>query len=246
MSDPADPTRRALTAYFDAVEESRGADRPAKRDDPTLRRIGKYLVPPALRVGARVRATDAIAGRERRKAAALVADGSVRLHLGSGAVRKEGWVNVDLLGDPVDLAWNLLKPFPFPNGSVEAIFSEHFLTLFPHKHGVTQLAECHRVLQPGGVLRVAVPDPWKDRSELAEEAGLGEAGRPALPRLLAMQEVFYYPGNRSMYDRDVLELVLRAVGFGEVEQRQFGSSRLEPSLDSPHRQAWTIYVEAVK
>jgi predicted SAM-dependent methyltransferase len=112
--------------------------------------------------------------------------------------------------------------------------------VLPLSAGLAQLRDAYRLLRLGGVLRIAVPDPWKDESDLPAVAGA------TLPRLLVMQEVLYYPDNRTMYDADTLTLVLRAVGFSLAEQRQFGESRLEPCPDSEHRREWSIYVEAVK
>ncbi len=56
--------------------------------------------------------------RERRRAQTVARQDDLKLHLGCGGERKKGWVNIDLLGDPVDVAWNLAKPLPFASGSV--------------------------------------------------------------------------------------------------------------------------------
>jgi hypothetical protein len=62
--------------------------------------------------------------------------------------------------------------------------------------------------------------------------------------MLALQELFYYPGHHTMYDAETLGLVLRAAGFEEPRQRRFGESSFEPAPDSPHREAETLYMEA--
>ncbi len=54
--------------------------------------------------------------------------------------------------------FDLRKRFPFPDESVDAIYAAHVwehLTLSVAKHAT---AECYRVLKPGGVLRLAVPN----------------------------------------------------------------------------------------
>ncbi len=147
-------------------------------------------------------------------------------------------MNLDLLGDRVDLAWNLATPLPFPEGVAEAVFNEHLLGLIDLRQGLALLDECYRVLAPGGVVRVGVPDPWPERSRFAE----GDR----LPRLLAAQEVFYYPGNVAMYDVETLGLALRAAGFEQVEQRAFGDSRITPCPDTDRRREGTLYIEAVR
>ncbi len=42
---------------------------------------------------------------ERRKARLAAGQPDIRPHLGCGGERKAGWLNIDLLGDPVDVAW---------------------------------------------------------------------------------------------------------------------------------------------
>ena len=53
---------------------------------------------------------------------------------------------------------DLTRPLPFPGNSVSAVFSSHvFEHLFSDEVG-RLIAEIHRVLAPGGVCRVVVPD----------------------------------------------------------------------------------------
>jgi predicted SAM-dependent methyltransferase len=56
------------------------------------------------------------------------------------------------------IEFDLSAPIPLPDASVDRILTEHFLE---HVDGVTManiLADCHRLLQPGGLMRVSVPD----------------------------------------------------------------------------------------
>src|SRR5262249_12971261 len=56
---------------------------------------------------------------------------------------------------------NVRRRFPHPDGAFEAVFSSHFLEhLYPDEARLC-LRESHRVLRPGGVCRVAVPDLQK-------------------------------------------------------------------------------------
>jgi SAM-dependent methyltransferase len=195
-------------------------------------------------MGPRLAATRALRSRERRRLAELPRP--LRLHLGSGNEHKDGWVNVDLAGYPVEAAWNLARPLPLQDGSVEAIFHEHLLEHLTLEEGLAFCRECHRLLRPGGVLRIGVPDAGAAARSYAEDPGAFlEEARPGRPTaMLALQELFYYPGHRTMYDFQTLALLLRAAGFDRPEQRAFGETALEPPPDSPHRRAETLYVEA--
>jgi predicted SAM-dependent methyltransferase len=230
--------RARLLAYLDRLEATRDADRRVDAGTPLPRKIGKHLLPARSRVRARLAATRLVRPRERRRARELAARAPLKLHLGSGVEYKPGWVNVDLLGDRVDLAWDLTTPLPFPDGVAEAVFIEHVLTVIDLRNGLAVFDECFRLLGPGGIVRVGVPDPWPTRSAISQGDDL--------PRLLAVQEIFYYPGNRAMYDAETLELALRAAGFRQTEQRDFGDSRIAACPDTPRRREGTLYVEAVR
>ena len=81
-----------------------------------------------------------------------------RLNLGSGAIVKAGYLNVDLLPGG-DLTLDLRRGLPFDSDCCERIVSEHFFEHLDYPDMVgTVLRECLRVLQPGGELRISVPD----------------------------------------------------------------------------------------
>jgi hypothetical protein len=214
-------------------------------DDPLAKRAAKRVLPSRLRTRVAMRATDALRARERRRARALAAGRPLRLHLGSSRSRKPGWLNVDLVGYPVELAWNVRRPLPFGDATAEAIFHEHLLEHLSLEDGLRLTVECHRLLEPGGVLRVGVPDAGRYARSYADADGFIAEVRPGRPTpLLALQEVFYGSGHRTMYDADTLLLVLAAAGFETADVRDFGQSAIEPAPDSPHRRRETLYVEA--
>lgn len=81
------------------------------------------------------------------------------LNLGCGARRHPDWVNVDFCAHAPDvLAHDLATPLPFADDSFDAVYHSHVLEHLPREAASGFLAECRRVLRPGGVLRVAVPD----------------------------------------------------------------------------------------
>ncbi len=240
--------RAALEDYFQNVDETQVRLRASKSTDSKLRLLTKHAVPVKFRGTARMLITDALAIRERRKADAIVAGGQpIRLHLGCGGEHKDGWVNVDLVGDPVDLAWDLARGIPFPDGSVEAIFHEHLLEHIPLRAGAGFLAECFRVLRSGGILRVGVPDAGELIRSYASDGAYLEELHPGRPtRLLAVQELFYWHRHTTMYDTDTLALLFRASGFPDPVQKSFGDSGLAVAPDTERRRAETLYMEAVK
>jgi predicted SAM-dependent methyltransferase len=218
---------------------TRGADRGLAAR--LLRRVTGF----ELRQAAKVKGVRLLAPLERRKAARLARTGPLRLHLGSGANRLPGWVNVDVLGMSPDLHWDLTRRLPFADGVAEAVFLEHVLEHFPLAEVFGLLAEARRLLAPGGVLRVGVPDFGRYLESYAGDRAFIQRERPGRPTaLLAVAEVALSHGHRSVWDGETLERVLAESGFQEIELRSFGESRLEPAPDHPLREGETVYAEA--
>ena len=79
----------------------------------------------------------------------------MKLNLGCGDKKIEGYVNVDMYGSP-DVTFDLSQfPWPFESDSADEIFSSHFL-----EHAIDYektILEIHRILKPAGVLHFKVP-----------------------------------------------------------------------------------------
>jgi predicted SAM-dependent methyltransferase len=156
-------------------------------------------------------------------------------------------VNVDLASTGPDLAWDLSRPVPLPDGSVAAIFHEHLLEHLPLPAAMGFLRECHRLLRPRGVLRVGVPDFGRYARDYSGRRALIDEARPGRPTaLMALSEMVFCYEHASMWDEETLVGVLREVGFGAPEARAFGDSSIQPAPDRPWRALETLYVEAVK
>lgn len=88
----------------------------------------------------------------------------MKINLGCGTKKLDGYVNVDQCGEP-DIRWDLSQfPWPFEDESIDEVFSEHFLE---HIHDYEKtIKEIHRILIPGGKFRAVVPHfkspyyPW--------------------------------------------------------------------------------------
>jgi len=83
------------------------------------------------------------------------------LNLGCGtrySTRPE-WVNVDSAARPPHvIAHDLRAGIPFSDAIFDLVYHSHVLEHFSRANGYLLIEECWRVLRPGGVLRVAVPD----------------------------------------------------------------------------------------
>jgi len=81
------------------------------------------------------------------------------LNLGCGQHYHPNWVNVDFAktGDGV-IGHNLLKGIPFDENTFEVVYHSHVLEHFPKDKAALFINECYRVLKPGGIIRIAIPD----------------------------------------------------------------------------------------
>jgi predicted SAM-dependent methyltransferase len=82
-----------------------------------------------------------------------------RLHWGCGPITPYGWVNSDIEPGPgVDVVADIRKGLPLPDDSFDYIVSIHTLPEIPYRDLDRALQELRRVLTPGGVLRLSLPD----------------------------------------------------------------------------------------
>jgi SAM-dependent methyltransferase len=77
----------------------------------------------------------------------------VRLNVGSGDIQIPGYTNVDIKSG-IDA-----RKLPYADGSVDEVYASHLLEHFDYNGEVPAvLREWVRVLRPGGLLRISVPD----------------------------------------------------------------------------------------
>ncbi len=170
---------------------------------------------------------------------------ALRLHIGCGTGHIPGWINIDVA--PAPLSMNVLAGLPFSDGTARYAFVSHLLEhLFFPGDVRPFLADIHRVLEPGGVLRIVVPDVEKcieayttnDRSFFASrretwpwwpvdptrlEDFLAYAGTSPEPAYL-------FESHKYGYDFETLARVLADAGFVDISRSTFMGSVHEALL----------------
>ena len=151
---------------------------------------------------------------------------------------------------------NVAKRIPHASGTVDAIYSSHMIEHLPRDGAWAFLLECHRVLRPGGRLRLVVPDlhglahQYLQRGDADDFLGHLQSETHSPSGLLARLRWLLVGsrGHHWMYDARSLGALMEEAGFVEVEAMEPGQTHLaEPGgLDLRERQINSIYLEAVR
>ena len=81
------------------------------------------------------------------------------LNVGCGRCYHPEWTNIDLVAATPDVrAYDLRRGLPYEDDSFDGVYHSHVLEHLSPDAARGMLTECRRVLRPGGVLRVVVPD----------------------------------------------------------------------------------------
>jgi SAM-dependent methyltransferase len=175
-----------------------------------------------------------------------------RLNWGCGESGEPGWINSDLKEGPgVDISCDILDGLPIESNTLDYVVSIHALPMISYPDLVPVLEELRRVLKPGGVLRLALPDVDKGiRAYLA-----GEHSYFAVPdddaRTLGgkfILHMLWFGYSVSMFTSEFAHELLERAGFEQIRDCRFGETNSEdPGItELDNREPETLFVEAVK
>ncbi|OGR40274.1 MAG: hypothetical protein A2051_07695 [Desulfovibrionales bacterium GWA2_65_9] len=100
-----------------------------------------------------------------------------RLNCGCGRHAHPDWTNVDFHAQvPGVLVHDLRLGIPSADESFDCVYSAHMLEHLPRHNAGAFLADCLRVLTPGGILRLVVPDLEAVARQYLEHLERAEAG----------------------------------------------------------------------
>ena len=205
-----------------------------------------------------------------------------KLHLGCSNKIFDGWVNVDYsLGARVvhipvfgpvaqklgvfNIEWdkriflhNLVEEFPWKEHEIKVVYSSHTLEHMTREDGARFLSECYRVLEPGGIIRIVVPDlkyhvdAYNDGDVLAENFieslhVLYDTGSGKFSSLKKRFAPFFQFPHKCMYDSSALVRVMKGVGFDATVKAPFESEISDINMiEGKGRTRNAVIVEGVK
>ena len=83
----------------------------------------------------------------------------ILVNLGCGSRFNPQWLNFDIhSSSPAVRACDLLRGVPLADASCDAVYNAALLEHLPRSLAERFLCECNRILKPGGILRIGVPD----------------------------------------------------------------------------------------
>lgn len=175
-----------------------------------------------------------------------------RLHWGCGPITPYGWVNSDLQAGPgIDVVADIRAGLPLPDDSFDYVVSIHALPELAYSDLDRALSELRRVLKPGGVLRLALPD--LDKAIAAYTAGdidyflIPDEVVKSLAGKMIVQ-LLWYGRSRSMFTVEFATELLTRTGFSSIQKypfRQTGSPH--PGIvELDDRELESFFVEARK
>ena len=201
---------------------------------------------------------------------------SDKLHLGCGLVTPEGWLNVDgswnarlakypiihkplialtgrkgvYAGKSNIYGHDVRKPLPWKDATFGVVYASHLLEHLYVDEADRLLKECLRVLRPGGVVRMVVPDlrplvegyhtgvfpKWvndfpcnPDRADRLVNGLLMRSQEAPKGSLFSrtFDAMFDFHSHKWMYDGPSLASRLVAAGFAEVANKGYLDSRIK-------------------
>lgn len=198
------------------------------------------------------------------------ADGGICLNYGAGWDAPSDWLNLDaspvirfertpLLGRlytknaarfPANVEYgDVVKGLDLTDDSVDLAFSSHVLEHLPREEGEQAIRETFRVLRPGGIFRIVVPDlETAVRRYIADlDADVADANDRLLRKIIMGQErrarglgsvlrgMFSNASHQWMWDEASLNALLARHGFVDIRRAAFGDSA-DPRFRSVERE----------
>jgi SAM-dependent methyltransferase len=175
-----------------------------------------------------------------------------RLNWGCGFHTMPGWINSDQKQGPgIDLTCDIAQGLPLETDSIDCVVSVHALPEVPYDRIVPVLRELRRVLKPGGILRLCLPDLLKgvrafERGDRDYFLVPDQDARSLGAKLVT--QLIWYGFSRSIFTADFIEEMLLKAGFSRVVHCAYRrTSGPDPRIvDLDNREPESLYVEAYK
>jgi predicted SAM-dependent methyltransferase len=135
---------------------------------------------------------------------------------------------------------DLAHSLPFADASVDVVYSSHFVEHLFRDEAQQLLRESWRVLKPGGLVRVCVPD----LAYAVERYRQGHASEMLEQYFFVEDRSSFLARHKYMYDFALMQTALTEAGFGAIERRGWRDGAAPDLALLDNRPEETLYVEA--
>jgi predicted SAM-dependent methyltransferase len=189
----------------------------------------------------------------------LAARRNLLVHLGCGNALLAGWLNLDCYPPPrresmETLTLDLRRGLPLATASAAALFTEHFLEHLPFETvRAVVLPDIKRVLQPGGRVRIGIPDgEYFIDQYISYRSGkrdaLFERQRSNRTPMTMLNEIAHGFGHYFAYDFETISNLLANTGFVNIRRCKAFDTTVDHFRGKDRTDEWrnamTLYVEA--
>ncbi|MBD1928900.1 methyltransferase domain-containing protein [Trichocoleus sp. FACHB-90] len=135
---------------------------------------------------------------------------------------------------------DLTKKFPWADNSVDAAYTSHVLEHLYLDGALNCISEVYRVLKPGGIFRIAVPD--LDQLIKSYDSNCPEV---FLTEFLEATQTLEKNRHHWHYNENSLRKILQEAGFREVVRREYRESKISGIAEKEERPE-SLFMECVK
>lgn len=158
----------------------------------------------------------------------------IGLNLGCGNNCIDGWLNTDLYPVGGGVYMDATHKLPFNDNSFRYVFCEHMFEHLTVAEGLELLKEVHRILQPNGIFRIALPtkdkldeiynDEVKNKEYIDFHFSHFDRESPIKNACIMLNNFYRMWGHKTIYDKQTLNELFKLGGFNKVTEYNVNES----------------------
>lgn len=185
----------------------------------------------------------------------------IKLNIGCFTImHANNWTNIDILNINEFAKQNgfefkqldATKGLPYEDNTVDIISCSHFIEHLDRDAGKQFLRECFRVMKPGSIIRLTIPDAdiiTKDYilGNISDHRSHNIGVKNAEDDAQSLYELLI-AGHKTIYDQESITKLLNKTGFIEIEKMKYKKSKSK-IIQEEHIDMYSeisLYIEAIK
>jgi len=162
-----------------------------------------------------------------------------KLQIGAGSNNPAGWLNTDIEPTAQQAYVDASQHLPFADGSFYYVFGEHVIEHLTYDDGLAFFKEAHRILAPGGKIRMVTPnlmqyislfnEPDPEHSPrtshfVARKLEAQDWTKTVDPAGMILNNQMRWFGHQFLYSPRMLRASMEQAGFTNIREYVAGES----------------------